>query len=522
MQTYRSILSSSRTYSITTRRPFKNMTYNTASVSTISQPHLVSSKQEKAATQPQSRYVKPLHKHHMSTSAKSPFKRWPMAMIESHGNYRDDAAIIESLVGGPLYSAQKDLPKLPIPHDDLKDLIQTFLPTALPLAESPEEARNLIETCKSFPEQAAELQNRLIHRRNVEMKDTSWLQLWWNTEGYLKIRDPVTVNVSYFFHLADDDSIAANFNAAQYSSSKPKLNVQRGASLLHATAEFRKMICSGSYPHEKMGRKGNETPLCSVAFKYMFNSCRIPKREMDTYKMYDPSLNKHVVVARKGRFYSFDFVNEDGDPIAVADLEKCLEKCIQLADEAEANGDEKLDLGWCTSSDRDSWADAREEMLRVGGKTAEKALEKLESGAILLCLDDEETYSKQQCADIFWTGDLKSGLNRWFDKSIQLFCTENGKAGLQGEHSMMDGMPVISFTDYITTKTYSDAKSKNGIASQTPVEVEDIFADAYPILMSSNSNMSSLVAKGKKCVNILLFLLITTLLCQHSYKLIFF
>ena len=99
------------------------------------------------------------------------------------------------------------------------------MPTALPLAESPEEAKNLIETCKSFPEQAAELQNRLIYRRNVEMKDTSWLQLWWNTEGYLKIRDPVTVNVSYFFHLADDDSIAANFNAAQDSSSKPKLNV---------------------------------------------------------------------------------------------------------------------------------------------------------------------------------------------------------------------------------------------------------------------------------------------------------
>jgi carnitine O-acetyltransferase len=42
---------------------------------------------------------------------------------------------------------------------------------------------------------------------------------------------------------------------------------------------------------------------------------------------------------------------------------------------------------------------------------------------------------------LFLTGHLSSGHNRWFDKSIQLFVTENGKAGLQGEHSMMDGMP---------------------------------------------------------------------------------
>jgi carnitine O-acetyltransferase len=39
----------------------------------------------------------------------------------------------------------------------------------------------------------------------------------------------------------------------------------------------------------------------------------------------------------------------------------------------------------------------------------------------------------------FLTGGLGSGYNRWFDKSIQLICTANGKAGLLGEHSMMDG-----------------------------------------------------------------------------------
>ena len=104
-----------------------------------------------------------------------------------------------------------------------------------------------------------------------------------------------------------------------------------------------------------------------------------------------------------------------------------------------------MELGWLTSSDRDSWADAREEILRVGGMEMQQALEWLESGALLLCLDDDdvEPFSKKQCADVFWTGDLASGGNRWFDKSIQLFCTKNGKAGLQGEHSMVSLLLLV-------------------------------------------------------------------------------
>mmetsp|Transcript_21182 Transcript_21182/g.31354 ORF Transcript_21182/g.31354 Transcript_21182/m.31354 type:complete len:503 (-) Transcript_21182:36-1544(-) len=59
----------------------------------------------------------------------------------------------------------------------------------------------------------------------------------------------------------------------------------------------------------------------------------------DTYKMYDPSLveHRHCVVARKGRFFAFDFVTESGDPMGVDSLEWNLEKCVQMADDADAN-----------------------------------------------------------------------------------------------------------------------------------------------------------------------------------------
>jgi len=299
-------------------------------------------------------------------------------MIESRGDFREEA-VIEDLIGGPLYEAQKTLPKLPIP--EIMDTISAFLPTALPLAESEEEARNLIEKCKSFPAEAENLHKRLIERRDGEMKDSSWLQLWWNTAGYLQVRDPVTINVSYFFHFSDDATVGAPLDKS--------LGVMRGASMLHSAAEFRKMICSGTFPHERIGRKEPKTPLCSVAYKYMFNACRIPRREQDSYRIYDPSLHRHCVVARKGHYFAVDFVDECGDPLPLEVIENRLQECVTLADK---EGDAPK-LGWLTSSDRDSGADAREELLRVGGSEMKDALEKLESGALLLCLDNEVSVS---------------------------------------------------------------------------------------------------------------------------------
>ena len=98
------------------------------------------------------------------------------------------------------------------------------------------------------------------------------------------------VNVSYFFHFSDDGTLP------QISKTK-SLGVLRAATLLYSTAQFRQLIASGALPYEAIGRKEPKTPLCSVAYKYMFNACRIPRKDADTYRIYDPSLNTHVIVA---------------------------------------------------------------------------------------------------------------------------------------------------------------------------------------------------------------------------------
>ena len=413
-------------------------------------------------------------------------------MVESHGDYRAES-YLEHHIGGKLYEKQRSLPRLPVPN--ISETISKFLPTALPLAKSDEEKDTLIKACEEFESQASELQQRLVQRKDGEMKDSSWLQLWWNTMGYLQVRDPVVVNVSYFFQFSDDGSLP------QEASSTKSLGVLRAASLLYSAAGFRQLVASGDLPHEAIGRKEPKTPLCSAAYKYMFHACRVPRKDEDTYKIYDPSLNTHAIVAVNGKFYSFDFVEKSsGEPLPLGVLEDRLQQCVEMS-----KSDSSLPmLGYLTSDDRDICANAREELLRVGGFKMENALKVLESGALMICLDEnEEPTSKKQTSEIFWTGGLNSGYNRWFDKSIQIICTKNGKAGMNGEHSMMDGMPVVNFCDYVTKTPYADvlARSKS-MASLTEYEsavenVKDIFGDLTTELTASGSNISTLVDKSK-------------------------
>jgi carnitine O-acetyltransferase len=372
--------------------------------------------------------------------------------------------------------------KLRLPISSVEETIERLLPTALPLAKTKEEAMALKAACEEFHEESKLLQERL-GTHDIEMKDSSFLQKWWNQVGYLQVRDSVVYNVSYFFHFKDDPTIEISKAA----------NVQRAAAGLFATAEFRKEVCSGQLPPERVGRK--KTPLCTTAYKYLFNACRIPLPEQDSYWIYDPSKHDHAIVARKNQFFAIEFVNDLGDPLPLEMVESQLEKCIEIADSLPPS---RPKLGLLTSSNRDTWANTREQLIKNGGKKMEEALEILQSGAIVVNLDDEEPVSRENCGELFLSGGLSSGANRWFDKSVNLLVANNGKAGILGEHSMMDGMPVVNYASYVTKVSYADAKERSGESSASIPEVLDIFAEALGEI--DRSIVESAERKGKGSV----------------------
>jgi carnitine O-acetyltransferase len=338
--------------------------------------------------------------------------------VSCRGDYREEAWL-EAHVGGPLYERQNQLPRLPVPA--VPDTLRLLVPTALPLARSEQEAENFEDCVEKFEDQARRLQQRLLDRAR-DYRDSSWLQHWWNTWGYLDVRDPVTVNVSYFFHFRDDPRAAA-------------AGVQRAAALIQAGIAYRNQVCSGQLPADAVGRPPKAKVLDSTAYKYMFHACRIPRHGRDSYDLHDPSLHNHVLVMCRGQPYALDASDPTtGQPYSLAALESALR---DIVGRAQSNLTHAPELGYLTHSNRDDWASARAALLERGGPAAAEALERLESAAFCVCLDDAAApVSRAECAEHFWHGSAAHGRNRWMDKSVQLIVAGNGKAGLVGEHSM--------------------------------------------------------------------------------------
>lgn len=412
----------------------------------------------------------------MSTIAADAIKPWPTKMVESHGDYREEEWLEElDHTRNTTYQNQSTLPKLPVPS--IEDTLKRFLPTALPLAESKDEEEALKHAVAKFPAQAQKLQERLLEKASdPSNENSSWLQHWWNTLGYLQVRDSVVINVSYYFHFADDKTV----NVASDSNASSTMQIRRGATILYAAGQYRNMVASGALPPETLGRK--KTPLCMTAYKYMFHACRVPHLQQDSYRIYDPSVYKHAVVACKGRFYKIPLIDETtGNVLSVLTLESHLQNIMELASGQETSGP---GFGYLTGDNRDVWATARTALLEIPGM--EEALEVLQSGCVMLNLDTASEFdsgkspvSRAQCGKQFLYGN-GSASNRWFDKSVQLVVCPNGKAGLLGEHSMMDGMPVVGLANHIVNTSYQQAVKESEEttgALETYGGVSDIFRD---------------------------------------------
>jgi carnitine O-acetyltransferase len=233
----------------------------------------------------------------------------------------------------------------------------------------------------------------------------------------------------------------------------------------------------------------------------MFHACRIAQETQDAYRIHDPSRYTHAVVACRNQFFAVPVFNENGDILPLSIMEANLKKCQE---QAKHTNPDSLELGWLTTWNRDDWALARNKLLRLGGPSMQRALELLESGMLVLSLDEEEPVSYRQRALEYWHGGVNSGGNRYFDKSIHLVVSKNGKLGYIGEHSLMDGMPAVGLCNFIQKETYqkqlnmeeSDDSMSSVASSQ---EVENIFDDAFANLAKEGRlEIASLITYAMK------------------------
>ena len=112
------------------------------------------------------------------------------------------------------------------------------------------------------------------------------------------------------------------------------------------------------------------------------------------------------------------------------------------------------------------------------------AMNALESGAFVLCLDQERPETASEAGQVFWHGNGASGCNRWFDKSIQLICTKDGRIALVGEHSLFDGSTPMLLCKQIQKNKYDRLRRSmsnhiDGSETHEKNGVRDIFGHCW-------------------------------------------
>lgn len=322
---------------------------------------------------------------------------------------------------------QESLPRLVVPT--LQETTDRYVKSVRPLLSASEfESTKSAVTEFLKPGGVGEaLQKKLLARAaNPNVKN--WIIDWWNELAYLGDRVPVVPYISYFYSYKDDK--------------KRRDPAKRAAVITTATLEFKKMVDGGTLEPEYMRKQ----PLCMDSYKWMFNTCRIPKKPVDEPIKYPALEHKHFVVIRKNHF--FKVLHEvDGAQLNTHELEAQFARIYELANSLKAPA-----IGALTSENRDVWADARQTLLDAAPDNA-AALATIESASFVICLDDASPVTLEERAHQYWHGD---GQNRFFDKPLQFIVNENGTAGFMGEHSMMDGTPTHRLNDYINESIFKN------------------------------------------------------------------
>ena len=415
-----------------------------------------------------------------------------LRFLDSHGDYRSDALQLED-PSQKLYANQKDLPRLPVPS--LEETMETFLTTALPFCKSEDERDALIQAASRFPRQAAHLQERLLQRQQAD-NDSSWLQKWWNQLGYLQVRTSNVIHVSYCFSLADDPTATSMTN--------------RAAAILQTATLFAKTIQDGGSRDADVIRNRktkSSIPLCSSQYKYLFSSSRVPRSRQDSYRIYynnpqqQQQQQQHAVVAHRGQFYRIPITDKTGKVLSRRILESMLLELVEPqppATHSPCTAPTTLpELGWLTATNRDSWAKTYEAMQTMSPSLSD-ALEELQSGLLLLCLDDNDEENDNNDPDRsiglrHWHGNGIHTANRWFDKSVQLIVSDRPAKyplGYVGEHSMADGMPTLGLCQALVTDGACDQQDPvSDVADDSSFQVEPIFELAFSQLSSSDQRI---------------------------------
>ncbi len=352
------------------------------------------------------------------------------------------------VAGNATFAREAEQPRLPLPS--LADSCTRFLDWCAPLldaqqlAETEAAVAGFMEPASPAHALQAELE-RYAARPDVD----SWLDEFWR-DRYLGRRVRTAINANFFFLFRDGETDPC----------------RRAAALIMAALDHHDAIATGRFPvTEQRGE-----PLSMEGHKYLFSSARLPGVTRDSCRAPfseqwpGPSSARHIVVFVNGNLYRLDVIGPDGRPHSLAELSEA------LAGLAGAGQERGQAVGHLTSLDRAEWAVTREALLACDPHNRQ-AMETIETALFGLCLERGMPADRLEVCQRLLCGDSGS---RWFDLAITFIVFPDGSAGINGEHTALDGTTVAEFIASLMASSEVEHAQQLGAAAQGPVTSQPI------------------------------------------------
>lgn len=175
----------------------------------------------------------------------------------------------------------------------------------------------------------------------------------------------------------------------------------------------------------------------------------------------DPSA-RHIVVLCHSQFYWFDVLDGNSDIIMTErDVAKNLQAIVDDAATTPIQEAAKSALGVLSTENRRVWASMRDILTKGGpGSNNAECLRIVDTALFVLCLDSTSprTGAEMSMNMLCGTNVVEKGVqigtctNRWYDK-LQIIVCKNGSAGINFEHTGVDGHTVLRMASDVYTDT---------------------------------------------------------------------
>jgi carnitine O-acetyltransferase len=339
------------------------------------------------------------------------------------------------------FGSEDRLPRLPLPT--LEESCEKFIAWCAPLLTPDEVAATRIAVASFLrPEGPARKLQAALTDYNACDGVHSWLDAFWSSR-YLGRRDRIALNANYFCLFRDSD----------------QGQIERAAGLVAGAVDYKLMLDAERIPPAvNHGRA-----LSMEQNKFLFSTTRIPGPVQDTLRTpYSegwpgPSRERHIVVFFRGNMFRMDVIGVHGRRYTVDDLAAGLRTVM-----AHPATTPRASVGHLTTRPRAEWAASRQALLDCHPRNAE-ALDAIETALFCLCLEETAPRDALEACEHLLHGD---SANRWFDKAISLIVFADGTAGINVEHSGLDGTTIVDFVEILVGRSAEEHSRLSGSESQ--------------------------------------------------------